>query len=63
MIRNLLHRYADVVSKLLSEDFGYLLVSIERQFEQPNMMPHSVSFDDAQAFFGESSGFEALTSC
>ena len=49
-------RYADVMSKLLSDEFGYLLVSIERQHEQPNMMPHSVSFDDAQEFFGKISG-------
>jgi hypothetical protein len=41
------------MSSLLSETFGYLLVSIERQFEQPNMMPHSVSFDDAIKFFGK----------
>jgi hypothetical protein len=41
------------MSKLLSEEFGYLLVSIERQIELANMMPHSVSFDDASNFFGE----------
>ena len=41
------------MSSLLKEKFGYLLVSIERQFEQPNMMPHSVSFEDAIKFFGK----------
>ena len=43
------------MSSLLSENFGYLLVSIEREIEKPNMMPHSVSFADAVNFFGQTS--------
>ena len=43
------------MSSLLSENFGYLLVSIEREIETPNMMPHSVSFTDAVNFFGQTS--------
>ena len=37
---------------LVSERFGYLLVSIEREVELENMMPHSVSFNDAVQHFG-----------
>ena len=47
-----LSRYGEVLFSLMSERFGYLLVSIEREVELENMMPHSVSFNDAVQHFG-----------
>jgi len=41
------------MKKLLNNSFGYLLASLEREFEEQNMLPHSASFQDTVDYFGD----------
>jgi len=49
----LLVRYGKVMKKLLNNSFGYLLASLEREFKEQNMLPHSASFQDTVDYFGD----------
>lgn len=37
---------------LLTDKFGYLLATIQREVEPENVVPHSASFDDIKSMFG-----------
>ena len=46
-------RYAQVMSSLLNDQFGYLIASIEREVDPPGAMPHSLSFDNVKDLYGQ----------
>lgn len=47
------HEYAQVMSSLVNESFGYLLASIERPVDPPGAMPHSLSYDNVKELYGQ----------
>jgi hypothetical protein len=50
--RKITFRYVEVMMNLVNPQFGYLLVSLERELDPPNAMPHSVSFDNVKDLYG-----------